>query len=791
LLGIHRSGGRAAHDHEAGTRAPSPAATTPPARRPRRLALAAAVAGAAATGLLGTTPALAADSCPNAAVRTGASAALPQCRAYELVSPADKAGGIVGFPGAGTWQTGPGGQYAVNAARADGEVVTYWSFAAFANAVTGMSSSYRSRRGAGGWTTTQWSPATRTKHPVISNGMTMVSGLSADFETGFSLTADDFDPLERRGDFVNDIYALRPDGSVTWESRPETLDGPDTSPFGASLMGNSADGGTSVVVTRERLTAAAEQMDDDVDIAYARRDGVSRVLGQRRDGSVVSTCGASLGATVADHTQGSNRTQTAMTADASRTYITAPNVGQASSTSPILSCRDPLQIYLETPGTDPLLVSRSERTVADTTTSADFWGATPDGAHAFFTSMQALTDDAAVEPRSKLYRFDVAADAQGHHVHLVDGVIDRVYAFSSDGRRVFGGRGSVDGHTKMVLIGPDGTADVGTVPDMDQPGVSGQVEARATPDARVLLFVSRAELTGYDAGGTTEVFRYEEGAATPLTCVSCGSPGRTPLGDSRLGGDGGNVTGMPAHPIVRNMTPDGRQIAFDTTDALVPQDTNGTSDVYVWIDGTVHLISSGTSREPSVLFDTSADGRDIFFATTQSLVAQDTDHTGFDIYDARIGGGFAAPVAPPVCTGDACQGPSTARIDAPPMGSLTFAGPGDPSPGDTPPATGGKVSVAKLAPVKGAAGTLKVTLPGKGRVLLHGSGLRRLSKTVTKAGRVSLRVALTKRAARTLTRKGKVAALAIVAYTPQGGDTTEKVARLTFTRATAKRNGGR
>jgi hypothetical protein len=74
----------------------------------------------------------------------------------------------------------------------------------------------------------------------------------------------------------------------------------------------------------------------------------------------------------------------------------------------------------------------------------------------------------------------------------------------------------------------------------------------------------------------------------------------------------------------------------------------------------------------------------VFFVTADRLVPRDIDSRR-DVYDARVGGGFPAPrVLPPVCEGEACQGP----LAAPPIfgapASATFSGPGNLPPPLTP-----------------------------------------------------------------------------------------------------------
>ncbi len=90
------------------------------------------------------------DPCPNEALRSGPSAQLPDCRAYELVSPLDKNGGDIQ-----ALTPIAGGLYAsYKQSSAAGDKVTYTSSTAFGDAIAGVwSNQYMSTRSASGWST--------------------------------------------------------------------------------------------------------------------------------------------------------------------------------------------------------------------------------------------------------------------------------------------------------------------------------------------------------------------------------------------------------------------------------------------------------------------------------------------------------------------------------------------------------------------------------------------------------------------------------------------------------------
>ena len=210
-------------------------------------------------------------------------------------------------------------------------------------------------------------------------------------------------------------------------------------------------------------------------------------------------------------------------------------------------------------------------------------------------------------------------------------------------------------------------------------------------------------------GGSSQLYRYDSVEGV-VQCASCASPyDPEPLLEAKTEtaaapGGSNSVNGVPQ---IRIASDDGDRLFFVTAAALVPQDVNGevpeelavcqfdcgehpggspSEDVYEWrkpgidgcarIQGCIALISGGREGVRAVLLGTTPSGRDVFFATHEALVAQDTDTAG-DIYDARIGGGEPPPTQRPIeCEGDACAAPFAPPGEVTPASS-TFRGAGD------------------------------------------------------------------------------------------------------------------
>ena len=612
-----------------------------------------------------------------------ATAAPPDGRGYELVSPANKLGAIPNFPG-GLSNLGFVDFGTITAASSNGQRVIWFSTGAFANATSALPMNYMSSRTPSGWTTKQLSPNPTDAHPNVFMTQARVTDATDDFSARVIASSQHYDPANT-GILRADLYRQDDNGLLTWLSRPIS-DPPQDSAL-AEYDGRDATASHVLFSTLEPLDpAAAGQAGAEL---YDSTGGQPVLVGVDSGGAPIGNCGAVVGFTstfATDQAFDNDVKLRAVSDDGSHIFFTTPN-GNGSGDP---SCDDVTKLWLRMGGTTTL-VSASQRTVPDPRTpqNAAFQGASVDGGKVFFQTTLALTDDAVDGAANErlLYEYDVSTGTltlltpNSGAPPTVKGVVD----LSRDGSRLYliaqgalapgATAGDLNLYTyangQFTFIAALTNSDTLLAKDIGR-------QERMSDDGNVLVFASRTNITAYDSDGVQEIYRYDAtlptGPDNPQ-CISCPSSGKAATGDAFLTEDGGTLFKLQRS---RNVGDGGRSAFFESPDALVPQDDNGVMDVYEWKDGQVHLISSGHGSDGSYFVDSANDGRDVFFTTSDQLVSQDTD-VDPDIYDARVGGGFpAAPAGPAAaCVGDSCQGQPSPPPALQDPGSASLSGMGD------------------------------------------------------------------------------------------------------------------
>jgi hypothetical protein len=198
---------------------------------------------------------------------------------------------------------------------------------------------------------------------------------------------------------------------------------------------------------------------------------------------------------------------------------------------------------------------------------------------------------------------------------------------------------------------------------MNAGGRLADVPARTTPDGSVLLFRSQAALTGYDPDGHAQIYRFDS-VGGELDCLSCNPTGAAATSDADLQSQQreGRLLFYP-WGWLENLRADGRRAFFESSEGLVARDSDGLKDVYEWEDqgvgscttpgGCLYLISSSESLRNEYLWAVSKSGDSVFFLSSELLLGIDVDET-FSIYDAHVGGGFPEHVDP-ICEGEGCR----------------------------------------------------------------------------------------------------------------------------------------
>ena len=618
----------------------------------------------------------AAGSCANEQVRVEEpyAPALPDCRAYEQVSPVEK-----------NYADALGAVTSVRAAPS-GEAVTFDSLGTFprgggpsGEGASQLFSAYLSARGAEGWPTQDLEPG------VNPGGSASPLAVTEDLAYTFDLSSNE-PPLSSESGVVEGRQALYMRNNQTGAYRLlfQLAVGESASFFFvAAAAGDSR-------VFFESVNPLIHGAPAGVRNLYEWHEG-QLTLVDLLPGGAPADGGAAGGLGVGDG-DASYFVQNAVSEDGSDVFFT--DLGTSR-----------LYVREQKPGGEG-------KTVEVSSAPVEWQAATPDGSQVFYL-------EAGI-----LYRFDVAG---AHRVALTPagGEVQGTLGLAGDGSYVYfaakgaltaggvSGAGNIyewhEGAISRVSSGgeePDWTSHVleGAAP------AEGVRSARVSGDGRTLMFTSRASLTSYDNQGAgnhcteretpepcDEVYVYDASTGE-VTCVSCNPSGTPATSDALLyhAENDGAVAPPTLYPweLPRNLSADGSRVFFETEEALLPADSNSVMDVYEWEregagscpaghgGGCLYLISSGVSSEPSYFAQASSSGGDVFFFTRQALVGQDEDEL-VDLYDTREGGGIAAqnppaPAAP--CLGEACH---PAQPPAPVTGlsaSQLFSGPGDSAP---------------------------------------------------------------------------------------------------------------
>jgi hypothetical protein len=568
--------------------------------------------------------------------------ALPDGRAYELVSAADKNGGDA---------------TSALTSTPDGKRLAYYSIIGFADAQSSSAvNTYLAQRGSDGWKPEGMQPKIGAPNLALAGGFHFAD-FNADLSQSITLTRSGAAEPAAQNVFVTNL-----DGSSTWPTAP-TVAGATVGD--KSYSGRSADGSHIVFESNEQfsnqVTIPAAQVWEWV-------NGRVRLVSILPDGTIPSD-GAGTGSG-ANGSQGNGTgfagtlLQPSVVSDDGR-RIFFGHGGNGVTTG----------VYVREDGvrTRELSLSQRTATLGQSAQSTAFAGASSDGNVAVFTSPDQLTDDAtanggvyAFDLRSGVLKF-VSSGATDPNGAQVEGVS----LVSRDGSRIYfvaqsvlvPGKG-VAGGNNLYEADANGVSFIANLGADDNqawsfPANTSARTTRATPDGRYFVFQSYEQITSVDNATHLEIYVYDA-VTHALACVSCGSAGHAPAGDASIVSNPLPRAGSLITPQVgrnRVITDDGSHVYFQTTDGLVPEDVNGVADVYDYnvAKGSVALLSSGIGGYESEIADNSPDGHDVFFFTRDSLVKRDIDGGGRDVYDARVGGGFADPPDVTPCADDACQ----------------------------------------------------------------------------------------------------------------------------------------
>ncbi len=700
-------------------------------RRPSRtralLGALAAVAFAFAFGGIVTGSAQATEgSCPNEAIRSAqGSTYLPQCRAYELVTP----------PGATPEANGETSEPGTRAAQAGG-ALSWRSFYPIPEAKTnGMF--FISRRTAGGWSTEDLIPPRSTE----------VSGYGCDPSVYLG-------PELRREVLEVGYESLGPDGSSTeacGRPEPPLISGGQAAAMAAAGLQVEPEGAGDLYLHQLGLSLYQPLNLTPVGVAPANaffQDASSSWSHVVFDEDAKLTPGAPEGEAVYEWVEGAVHLVSVLPdgKPAPGTLVDRPQTPHEENEAlfHLLRGTGVFRGALSTDGTRAFFNSGSDldvrvnpeagEEVAGAKSASEcgnkactlqldaskaggaggggvFLAATEDGSTAFFmdSSEAKLTSNTQPGSGENLYSYELQSGTLTDLTPQAKVDLLGILGFGQQGgayRLYFDAQGALSGADRegrspqsglpnlYVLEAGRPIAFIATLqpePFEKDLVVSAwqrgrEEEDEASPTGAYLAFGSLSSPTGYDnadavSGGLdNELFLYDaEGES--LACLSCDPSGARPVAPTKIEPFVLNEgqSRLPAH-LRRNLLDDGT-VFFTTREPLSPAAVNGRPDLYEYTGGKLHLLSGGVEAAGAYFLEasgrnpaTGGEGEEAFFITAQRLLGAAGPSAGPVIYDARVDGGFAEPAPTPECEPQACRVAALPSAFSAPT-SATFLGP--------------------------------------------------------------------------------------------------------------------
>jgi hypothetical protein len=654
----------------------------------KRVRIMGVVTGAALIGALAITSLAAA--CDNEALRLELrSAQLPDCRAYEIVTPAFKAGVALNAPlishdGSRLLASATGGFSGAERSTAGGIGIDL-----------PIGVMYELNRGATGWSTKPVPPPPASEYPT---GGMQSNDAGSDLRTMlWRLRAPsqpegeaDLYRRENGGRFIH-MGPLQPasigplfggEGTYVGASQDMTHVLIRKEPRNGRWPGDT----TAATTGTESLYEYAGENEPEPQLVAIQNEGR---LASNTEAQLISQCGAELGSGLA------GTAYNAISSSGASLVFTALACGTPSVNELYARVDEAHTVALSEPILPPGQCTGSCEVAEHR--AGSFVGASEDGSKVFFTTEQPLLNRDK-DTTNDLYTAELAGSTLTRVVMISEGDTSGAAAEQDqtpgEGANVAGVvRVAADGsHIYFVATGVL-TGAANAVGAKAQPGANnlyvtdtatgrtrfvGNIDstadpASATPDGDVLVIVTSADLTAEQGVAGAQIYRYDALSGS-LKRISIGqhstSPSLAPaiVASSYLGFD------RPSQAqSTLTMSNDGSYVFFESPDALTPHALDDqavgcqfeiegkclvpafAANVYEYHQGRVSLIVTARPIQgQGPLLSTDAAGTDLFFTTEASLASTDTD-TEYDIYDARVNGGFPPTAEPLSCSADACR----------------------------------------------------------------------------------------------------------------------------------------